>query len=193
MNSYDTGSLIYLAVLGSAIGGYYIVSHRDRLGQMSRYAALWGLIFLGAIAAVGLWSDISDDVMPRQAIFTEGRRVEVPRSPDGHYYLTLQIDRTNVLFVADTGATGIVLRREDARRIGTDPDSLVYSGVAGTANGTVRTARITVDRMSLGPIVDRNVPVWVNQGEMDTSLLGMAYLQRFNRLEIANGKMILQR
>jgi aspartyl protease family protein len=28
---------------------------------------------------------------------------------------------------------------------------------------------------------------------MDTSLLGMSYLQRFERLEIANGRLVLER
>jgi len=193
MAGYQTGSLIYLVLLGCVVGGYYFVAHRDSAGQMLRHAALWGLIFLGAIAGVGLWSDIRDQVAPRQSVFVAEKRIEVPRSPDGHYYLVLQIDKINVPFVVDTGATDIVLSRKDARRVGINPDALVYTGIAGTANGTVRTARATVDRLALGPIVDRNVPVWVNQGEMDTSLLGMAYLQRFDKLEISGGKLILQR
>jgi len=193
MDSYDTGRLIYLVLLGSVIGGYFLVSHRDRLGQMARHAMLWGMIFVGVIAGMGLWSDIRRDVIPRQTVFAEDARIEVPRSGDGHYYLTLAIDGTQVRFVVDTGATDIVLSREDARRVGIDPQALTYAGVAGTANGTVRTARTVVDSLALGGIVDRNVAVWVNQGEMDTSLLGMAYLQRFSRLEISDSTLVLER
>jgi aspartyl protease family protein len=42
-------------------------------------------------------------------------------------------------------------------------------------------------------MIDRNVPVVVNEGEMQQSLLGMRYLQRFDRLEISGGTMVLER
>lgn len=193
MDSYDTGRLIYLVLLGCVVGGYFFVANRDQLGQMARQAALWVLIFVGVIAGVGLWGDIRDDVMPRQTVFSEQARVEVPRAFDGHYYLTLAVNGVGVPFVVDTGATDIVLTREDAFRVGIDPDALTYTGVAGTANGQVRTARTTVDRMELGPITDRDVAVWVNQGQMDRSLLGMAYLQGFRNIQISDGTLVLER
>lgn len=193
MDSHDTGRLLYLVLLGAVVAGYFFVSHRHRLGEVARNGAMWALIFVGVIAGFGLWSDIRDEVMPRQAVFTDEMRVEIPRAFDGHYYLTLMLDGTPVEFVVDTGASQIVLSREDAARIGIDPDALAYTGVAGTANGVVRTARVRVNEIALGPMRDRNVPVWVNQGEMPASLLGMSYLQRFERLEIAGGRMVLER
>lgn len=193
MDSYDTGRLIYLVLLGCVVLFYFLVSHRQNLGQMLRQAALWVLIFIGVIAGVGLWSDIREDVLPRQSVFAEAGRVEVPRAADGHYYLTLRVDGTPVRFVVDTGATDIVLSRNDAMRVGIEPGELIYSGMAGTANGPVRTARVRVDELALGPIADRDVTLWVNEGEMDTSLLGMAYLQRYDRLEITDGKLVLER
>lgn len=193
MNTDDTMRLIYLVLLGSVIGGYFFVSNRNRLGQMARHALLWGLIFLGVIAAVGLWGDIRNDVAPRQSALQDGSGITVPRAPDGHYYLTLRADGTAIRFVVDTGATDIVLSQQDARRAGIDLQDLVYSGVAGTANGTVRTAQARIGQLQLGPITDRDVRVSVNQGEMSHSLLGMAYLQRFGRLEISNGTLVLER
>ncbi len=117
----------------------------------------------------------------------------MPRAPDGHYYLTLEVNGEPVDFVVDTGASDIVLSRDAARRIGIDPERLIYTGRAGTANGEVRTARLRADTIRLGPIVDRDVPVWVNAGRMDTSLLGMAYLQRFDSLRIEDNRLILKR
>ena len=193
MDSYDTGRLIYLVLLGCVVLFYFLVSHRQNLGQMLRQAALWVLIFIGVIAGVGLWSDIREDVLPRQSVFAEAGRVEVPRAADGHYYLTLRVDGTPVRFVVDTGATDIVLSRNDAMRVGIEPGELIYSGMAGTANGPVRTARVRVDELALGRIDEREVTLWVSGGEMDTSLLGMAYLQRYDRLEITDGKLVLER
>ncbi len=193
MDSYSIGNLAYLVLLGCALLFYFLISNRQSLGQMARHALLWGLIFIGVIAAAGLWSDIRRDIVPQQAVFDEGSRIEIPQAHDNHYYLTAAVNGKPVLFVVDTGATDIVLSRADARMVGIDPDALVYSGRAGTANGVVDTARTTVAEMAVGPLVDRDVAVWVNRGDMGTSLLGMAYLQRFERIEISGGKLVLER
>lgn len=189
----DTAYLIYLGLLLLVIGGSFVVAHRRALGTLARNAALWVLIFIGAIAAYGLWSDIRQQILPRQTVWTDGPtpRIEVPRAPDGHYYLTARLDGVAVTFVVDTGASSIVLTRRDAARIGIDPETLAFTGLASTANGTVRTARATVGAFVLGPVVHRNVAVRVTEGEMETSLLGMSYLQRFSKLEIVNGRLVL--
>jgi aspartyl protease family protein len=193
MDSLDTGHLVYLSILGIAVVGWFIAENRYSLGRTLRVALAWGFIFLGLVAGYGLWDDIRDDVAPRQTVFQDAGRVEVPRAFDGHYYLTLAINGVPVEFVVDTGATDMVLTRVDAARIGLDPDALAYTGIAGTANGQVRTARVRLEDVSLGGIRDRNVSASVNAGMMDTSLLGMSYLQRFDRLEISNGRLVLER
>lgn len=189
----DIASLLYLVLLGSAIAGYFLVAHRDRLGQAARQAAMWGLIFLGVIAVFGMWTDIRQQVAPRQAVFAEERRIEVPRAPDGHYYLTVAINGTPVRFVVDTGATDVVLTRDDARRVGLDPASLGYFNEARTANGVVRTAPVRLAEVTLGPIRDENLRAFVNEAEMRDSLLGMGYLNRFERIEFVRDRMILTR
>ncbi|MEL7117454.1 MAG: TIGR02281 family clan AA aspartic protease [Pseudomonadota bacterium] len=193
MSGDDTAQLIYLVLLGGVLAGYMVLAHRQNMGQMLRQALLWGLIFLGVIAGFGLWQDVSNDLLPRQTVYAEDARVEVPRSRDGHYHLTLQANGQPVDFVVDTGATDIVLTRADAARVGLDLDALVYSGLAQTANGTVRSARARVETLALGSLEDRNVTVWVNEGELFSSLLGMAYLQRFERIEIVDNTLILHR
>lgn len=193
MTADDFGRLTYLVLLGAVLLTYMLIANRDRLGLVLRQALLWGLIFLGVIAAVGLWGDIRDDVLPSQSVSISEGRVEVPRSPDGHYYLTLEINERELRFVVDTGATDMVLSRADAEGAGFDPDTLSYLGRARTANGVVRTARVTLDRVAIGGIVDRDVEAWVNEGEMNISLLGMSYLQRFARIEIERDRLILTR
>ncbi|WP_208351281.1 retropepsin-like aspartic protease family protein [Pseudaestuariivita rosea] len=188
----DFSQLIYLTILGLVIGGYFLMQNRQSLGKTAQQAAVWGLIFVGAIAVAGLWQDISGDVNPRQSVAQDGR-IEVPRSQDGHYYLTLRLNDVPVDFVVDTGATDMVLTQRDAARIGIDPDSLSYFGRARTANGVVETAMIQIDQVELGDYRDQNVRASVNAGEMDGSLLGMIYLERFARIEISNGRLILSR
>jgi aspartyl protease family protein len=45
----------------------------------------------------------------------------------------------------------------------------------------------------LGPYLDQGISVSINGGEMDKSLLGMSYLGRFGRIEIAQDQLILRR
>ncbi|MCE8007813.1 TIGR02281 family clan AA aspartic protease [Aestuariivita sp.] len=193
MSEYEIGRLIFLVMLGTALVVAFAINHRQSLNRSLQHAVVWALIFLAVIAGIGLWEDVRDQVLPRQAVFADQGRVEVPRSPDGHYYVTLDVNGAPIDFVVDTGATGVVLSQKDAEASGLPMNELVYLGRAMTANGEVRTAPVRLDTMALGPIVDRNVPAWVNEGDLDRSLLGMAYLQRWDRIEITRGELILTR
>lgn len=190
MDSDNLPRLIYLGLILAALGGWILVEFRQRMGQTLRMALAWGMIFLAVIAGYGLWQDIRRD-MTSMAV-GDGGQVELKRKADGHYYVTLQINGTDIYFVVDTGATGMVLTMEDARRIGIDPDSLAFLGEADTANGVVRTAMVTLPLVELGPFRDTDFRAYVNEGELSQSLLGMDYLGRF-RIELAGDRMILQR
>jgi aspartyl protease family protein len=192
MNTDQIMQLTYLVLLAAAIGGSAIVAGRNNMGKMAQQAAIWALIFVGVIGAYGLWEDITNDVNPRQAILSEST-IAVPRSNDGHYHLTLNVNGTAIDFVIDTGASQVVLSQRDAARIGIDANSLNYSGAASTANGVVRTAPVVLDQVTLGDITDRNIPAVINGGDMDNSLLGMTYLGLYSRIEISNGELVLNR
>ncbi len=191
MDGEDFGRLLYLGLLLAAVGGWLLVEYRGRLGVALRTAMAWGLIFVGVMAGYGLWNDLRRADAPRQ-MMTTGGEVVLPRAADGHYYLTLTIDGTDLPFMVDTGATSVVLSRDDARMLGIDPDTLAYLGEANTANGTVRTARVTLTDVRLGEIVDDRLTAQVNDGDMEGSLLGMEYLGRF-RIEIDGDRMVLKR
>lgn len=185
-----TAQLAYLILLLLAVGGWMLVEFRGRLGQGLRTAAAWGLIFVGVMAGYGLWSDIRSPM--RQQAVVSGNSVEIPQAPDGHYYLTLRVNGQPVEFMVDTGATNVVLAEADARRLGIDPASLAYIGEARTANGVVRTARLRLPEVTLGPWTDRQVPAWVSAGRMDMSLLGMDYLRNYH-VVISGDRMALSR
>jgi aspartyl protease family protein len=195
MSVDDTASLIYLGLLALALLGAFLLASRGRLGAALTQAAVWVLIFLGAVAAYGLWPEIQGAIRPRQAavLTEEGAAVAVPRAVDGHYYLTLDVNGAPVEFTVDTGATEVVLSREDARAAGLDPDGLTFLGTALTANGEVRTARVRLDEVSLEGAVDRDVPAVVTDGDLRGSLLGMTYLGRFERIEISGNRLLLVR
>ncbi len=193
MDGDSIARLAYLSLLGAAVVAWFISQNRQSLNKTLQQAMAWVFIFIGAIAVVGLWEDIRNSVGSAPQMTITGETVEVPRAPDGHYYLPVTVNGEPITFLVDTGASQIVLSSQDAERIGIDPDQLNYFGRAATANGQVRTAPVRLEALSLGPITDTNVSAWVNEGELHQSLLGMDYLHRFSNIQFANGRLILSR
>ncbi|HBB84166.1 MAG TPA: TIGR02281 family clan AA aspartic protease [Sulfitobacter sp.] len=193
MAEIDTAHLIYLIVLLTMLAGWFFLQNRPSMNKTLQQAAVWGLIFVGAAAGVGLWQDITRDTARQQLSISEAGEIVLPRGRDGHYYLTAEVNGAPVRFVVDTGASDIVLSKADAGRIGIDPEELNYLGRAATANGETRTAFVKLDEIVVGNAVDHNVSAVVNEGAMSQSLLGMGYLQRWGRIEISGGELRLSR
>lgn len=191
MDGDSFGRVLYLGLIGVAVGSYLLVEFRGRMGQLTRGLLSWGLIIVGLMAGYGLWNDMGGSFTPRQTYATQNE-VTLPRARDGHYYLTLDISGQPIEFMVDTGATSVVLSRDDARKLGIEPDQLVYLGTAQTANGVVRTARVNLNDVRLGDFNDQNLPAYVNDGDMGGSLLGMDYLVQF-RIELDQDRMVLRR
>ncbi|WP_372573177.1 retropepsin-like aspartic protease family protein [Ruegeria jejuensis] len=193
MDGDNIARFAYLALLGSALAFWFFTQNRQSVNKTLQQLAAWALIFIGVIAAYGLWEDIQSTVDPGLRISVSDSGISVPRAPDGHYYLQLMVNDKPVDFLVDTGASQVVLSHRDAERVGIDTDALNYFGRAMTANGEVRTAPVEIEAVSLGGFTDNNLTAWVNEGEMDRSLLGMEYLQRWPSVQITNGALILQR
>ena len=183
--------LTYLVLLGAVIGGFFLWNRRQSLNATLLQAATWLVVFLFVMAGYGLWQGTKD----RMAFTADagGEATVLRRAEDGHFYVEIEVNGTPVEFVVDTGATLVVLSREDARAIGLDPEGLRYFGRATTANGEVRTAPIRLEIMQLGPARELDVRAAVNEGALDTSLLGNSYLDRFRRIEIEGDRMRLVR
>jgi aspartyl protease family protein len=120
-----------------------------------------------------------------------GDEIVLRRARDGHFHAEVGVNGHPVRFIVDTGATEIVLSRDDAAAAGIDTGALLYIGRARTANGIVRTAPVRLESLALGGRVDTGIRATVSEGDMGVSLLGMTYLERFSRIEIAGGEMRL--
>ncbi|MEV8465391.1 TIGR02281 family clan AA aspartic protease [Fluviibacterium sp. DFM31] len=193
MGSDQIGSLIYLILLGLLVGSYVLVANRRNLGQMTRHAVLWGLIFLGIAVGAGLWQDIRQGSTLQQSVQAEGETITLNRLRDGHFHMALKINGAPVNFLVDTGATEMVLSLEDAAKVGIDTGKLAFLGRARTANGQIETARVWLDRVELAGQVETKVPAQVSRGDMPGSLLGMSYLSRFEQITINGDRMVLTR
>jgi aspartyl protease family protein len=70
---------------------------------------------------------------------------------------------------------------------------LNYTTNVDTANGRTRAASVTLDRVSVGSIVERSVPALIAQpGQLRTSLLGMSFLTRLERWEVRGDRLVLR-
>ncbi|MEK9880060.1 MAG: TIGR02281 family clan AA aspartic protease [Paracoccaceae bacterium] len=193
MEENDFARLIYLSVLVVAILGSVLISRRGAYGKMFRQAGVWLLIFMGLVAIVASWQDIRQSGQTTSFQQSQDGAIIIPKEIDGHFHLTLTINDRPIEFLVDTGASDIVLTREDAARVGFDPNRLDYWGMANTANGTVRLATIRLETVRLGEFIDKNIRASVNKAPMEKSLLGMRYLSKFRAIEISNDQMILKR
>jgi len=185
--------LFYLAMLGMAVTSGVFYSYRDRFGTAIQHAAIWVLIFLGAVLAYGFKDPLMSQLYPDRAQAIDERTVKLRRADDGHFYARLTVDGTPLRFMVDTGASNLVLSRQDARRIGIALEDLNFVVPTSTANGRVLGAGVTLDKVELAGFVDHDVRAMVNGGRMHTSLLGMAYLDRFGGFTVDGDLLLLSR
>jgi aspartyl protease family protein len=95
--------------------------------------------------------------------------------------------------VIDTGATSVVLTYETAKAIGLPLELLEYDVDVETAGGHTKAARLTLDRLSIGKLVERSVPALVvPRGQMKTNLLGMSFLDRLESWEVRADRLVLR-
>ena len=117
--------------------------------------------------------------------------VQLQRNENGHFYADVEVNGTPVHMLVDTGATGIALSREDARRAGIGTSIGMTEVVGQGADGNVHGEFVMVDRISLGPKSVEQMPAMVlNGGEQ--SLLGQAFLAKFASVEIHGDTMTLR-
>ena len=184
--------VIYLVLLLCFLVGFF-TWRRGQVGRRLRDLLVWALIFVMVVIAYGFRDVLRRELFPAAMVQTSGGTIELRRGSDGHFQATLEVNGEPVRFLVDTGASGIVLSRRDAEKIGLDPDGLAYLGTAQTANGRVATAGVRLGLVRLGSFTDTGVPAMVTEGGLGTSLLGMSYLDRFANIAISGDTMTLTR
>jgi aspartyl protease family protein len=135
------------------------------------------------------------DARPSVATATlpRGRVVEIKAGSLGHYYVRVEINGRPVDVMVDSGASIVALSFEDAQRAGLHIRDGDYTQYVNTANGLARIAPVMLDRVSIGDITVRNVQAAVAEpGKLTTSLLGMSFLSRLQRVDMRNGVLVLQ-
>ena len=117
--------------------------------------------------------------------------VELKREPDGHFYADVEINNMPIRILVDTGASGIALTRDDARRAGLPVSVGMFDVVGEGASGDVKGEYAMLDTVRLGKETARQVPAIVLDGG-NQSLLGQSFLRQFDSVEIKGDRMILR-
>jgi aspartyl protease family protein len=137
-------------------------------------------------------SDTVSELMRRRAA-SPARAVQIPRGQTGEFALRAKINGVNAPMVIDTGATSVVLTWETAKAAGLPLELLEYDVDVETAGGHTRAARLTLNRLAIGKLVERSIPALVvPRGQMKTNLLGMSFLDRLESWEVRADRLMLR-
>ncbi|MGN6517492.1 MAG: retropepsin-like aspartic protease family protein [Rhizomicrobium sp.] len=198
-NQADIAWVFYLSALGALLASGLVASRRVSGRQALTNIAIW-LVVVAVIAFAYLVKDspgnifarIKADLMPGYGVETASHEYTITADENGAFVVFGKVNGTTVRFTIDTGASDVVLSPGDAKRAGIDVSALTFGGRFESANGTGRSAFVTLDTLSVGPIRFLQVPASVTRRDMNGSLLGMAFLSRLKSFEFAGDKLILR-
>jgi aspartyl protease family protein len=160
----------------------------------------WAVLAVGDLLAYSQ-SDAKQEIAnrvlraptPTIAVASTPGEVELQRTYDGHFRARAQIGDAGIGMMLDTGASIVLLRYDDAARIGLDMDRLIFSTPVTTANGRAMVAPVTLETIRIGGVLVENVRAAVAQsGNLHTSLLGMSFLGELEEVSIRRDRMILR-
>jgi aspartyl protease family protein len=164
--------LLVLVMLAGTAGAVVAYGHPDQFARASHKVSH---IFRGQAAAIA----------PAPA-------VQIQRGQGGEFALRAKINGIAAPMVIDTGATSVVLTWETAKAIGLPLEMLEYDVDLETAGGHTKAARLTIDRLAVGRLVEKSVPALVVQrGQMKTNLLGMSFLDRLESWGVRSDTLML--
>lgn len=196
-NQIDLASRLGIVVL--LIGSLIVMLRSERFSYVVRSFLVWGGLGLALIVGYSYWEEIAPvaqrvggNLFPSEPRIVSPGTVALRAGTGRHFRAVAEVNGQRVQFLVDTGASDVALTKDDARRVGIDPNRLTYDVPYRTANGTSFGARVRLDRVKIGDIVVDDVAGHVADGELGQSLLGMSFLRRLSGFEVRGDEMILR-
>jgi aspartyl protease family protein len=187
-----------LVILIVFAGGAFARRHKAR--ELLTSVLLWIGIF-GIAALTYAYRDeinsmvgrVAGELRPGVAVVdAQNGTATFRRGIGGHFEINATVNGHTTPMIFDTGASAVVLTTADAEAAGIDTDSLRYTIPVSTANGTGRAARVRLDRLVVGGIVREGTVAFVTEaGALDTSLLGMTFLETLTRYSVTQNSLEL--
>ena len=119
------------------------------------------------------------------------KETQLVRRPDGHFYVTADVNGKPTTFLIDTGASTVALTESDARAIGLQFSSSDFEPVARTATGVARGKRVTLRKVGIEGKDVTEVEAMIVEGA-HLSLLGQSYLARISSVQMNGDHMVLR-
>jgi aspartyl protease family protein len=195
----DFASLVVKVVWLVVLCGGVLVMFRHSFSQALQAVLLW--VAVGLVIAVGytyrfelrgVGERVMAELVPGRAA-TRANVVEIARGRGGAFGVSTEINGARIPMILDTGASAVVLTQDAAKAAGLPLEVLNYNVSVDTANGRTRAASVTLDRLAVGGVVERQVPALIAQpGQLRTSLLGMTFLNRLESWEVRGDKLVMR-
>jgi aspartyl protease family protein len=128
--------------------------------------------------------------LDRQEVVGDEVRIKMGR--DGHFWANVRINGTERRMLVDSGATVTALSEATARATGVEADTTLVPLIMKTANGTVRAAAGTVERLDVGKIAATDLKVVISPTLGDTDILGMNFLSELKSWRVEDRTLILE-
>jgi aspartyl protease family protein len=178
-------------------------SRRVVLADFARAAGgalIWVALIIGLTGVYAYRFEFGDfanrvlaELSPGDMTIGQGGEVIIPRRLGGQFIVAAKVNNVPTSLLFDTGASTVVIRAEDARKMGVDVANLDYDVDVTTANGAALAADTTIDRIAIGPIVVRNVRALIARpGALTENLLGANFLDRLQSYSVERGRLVLK-
>jgi aspartyl protease family protein len=199
LSTGDMASLVYKVGLLVLISGAVLTIFRQNFTQALTQALFWVVIAFVLVLGYTYRFEVRDlgdrvlaELVPGRAA-GRGRTVELARANTGDFRVGTEVNGVRVAMVLDTGASSVVLTHDAAKAAGLPTEFIKYSVNVETANGHTLAAPVTLDRIAIGGIVEREVAALIAQpGQLKTSLLGMSFLNRLQSWEVRGGRVMMR-
>jgi len=134
---------------------------------------------------------MEEDSVSSDSAGSSSGTVTLQRAYDGHFYADARVNGAAIHFLVDTGASGIALSADDARRAGLAFDSNQSEVIGSGASGAVLGHYVRLNRVELGMKSVSDTQAVILDGG-DRSLLGQSFLSQFGSVEIHGDTMVLR-
>lgn len=178
-----------------------LMVRRIPIGQGLKMFAAWVLIFAAAFVVFTLQDEfkaLGNRVLvetrgERQAVEAgaEGEELRVRLSPDGHFWVTAELNGTPVRFLIDSGATTTSISSATAERAGVEMRPGIPAMVR-TANGVVAVDRARAETIRVGSIERRDLALHVSEAFGDMNVIGMNFLSSLSGWSVEGRTLILR-
>ena len=199
LSQMQTAQLVPLVVILIIFAGG-MFGRRRKASELLGGVLAWAGLF--AVAAVtyayrdeltGIAGRVAGEFRPGMALVdSEAGLATFRRGIGGHFEVHATINGHETPMIFDTGASAVVLTLADAAKAGIDTSNLRFTVPVSTANGTGLAARTRIKSIVVGGIARRGVTAFVTEdGALETSLLGMTYLETLSRYSVTQNSLEL--